>query len=40
MSSTPSRQLLAQLFQQGMGAGFVQLRHDVGNRLADPGQLV
>jgi hypothetical protein len=33
------RDVLAQFFQQRMGAGVVQLSHDVGNRLANSGEL-
>ena len=33
------RHLPAQLLQQGVGAGVVQLGDDVGDRLADPGKL-
>jgi len=33
------RDIPAQLFQQGVGAAFVQLGHDVADSIADPGQL-
>ena len=33
------RHVPAQLLQQGVGAGVVQLGDDVGDRLADPGKL-
>jgi hypothetical protein len=39
MSRTPSGSFLAQLFQQRMRSGAVQLGDDIGDRLADPGQL-
>jgi hypothetical protein len=38
MSSTPSR-TSRQFFQQRVGAGLVQFGHDVGNRLANSGEL-